>query len=263
MTGPTQRASPGVLPLLSSRSIDSKRKRRGVVSAAILTVFCLPYAFLMMNGFRAEAGPGTLTERFRHTLSSLRIPSGPNTNCDVSMAESNGFFCESGALWKRRHANYLSMQRKQVNKYYDEPAEGNKYKPYAASLRNWFQQNYEPNFSCAEEERVGNGDGGKWICSPHRINEIAVEQRCLVYSIGSNNDFQASGSHPTGACAVGRIRPAARPDAPAVSPPLSLRRRSLNGCRAAKYTRLTTPLRSARPGNLPPSTFTAGASALR
>ena len=30
------------------------------------------------------------------------------------------------------------------------------------------------------------GDGGKWICDPHRITE---QDECLVYSIGSNNDF--------------------------------------------------------------------------
>ena len=30
------------------------------------------------------------------------------------------------------------------------------------------------------------GDGGKWICDPHRIT---AQDECLVYSIGSNNDF--------------------------------------------------------------------------
>ena len=31
------------------------------------------------------------------------------------------------------------------------------------------------------------GDGGKWICDPHRIRE--EQEECLVYSVGSNNDF--------------------------------------------------------------------------
>ena len=30
------------------------------------------------------------------------------------------------------------------------------------------------------------GDGGKWVCDPHRITE---QKDCLVYSVGSNNDF--------------------------------------------------------------------------
>uniref|UniRef100_A0A7S2RBX2 Methyltransferase domain-containing protein n=1 Tax=Eucampia antarctica TaxID=49252 RepID=A0A7S2RBX2_9STRA len=52
----------------------------------------------------------------------------------------------------------------------------------------WFYQNhYEPDFVCQHERRIGNlGDGGKWICDPHRI---VKQDSCLVYSIGSNNDF--------------------------------------------------------------------------
>eukprot|EP00980_Cylindrotheca_fusiformis_P025272 scaffold13380_cov110-Cylindrotheca_fusiformis.AAC.6 len=51
----------------------------------------------------------------------------------------------------------------------------------------WFQNHYEPEFACRFEERVGRqGDGGKWICDPHRIQE---KTDCLIYSVGSNNDF--------------------------------------------------------------------------
>ena len=65
----------------------------------------------------------------------------------------------------------------------------------------WFYQNhYEPDFVCQYERRIGDiGDGGKWICDPHRISK---QDSCLVYSIGSNNqyDFEESvlkeiGSH--------------------------------------------------------------------
>lgn len=46
--------------------------------------------------------------------------------------------------------------------------------------------NFQPVFSCDHERRIGRpGDGGKWICDPHRIEP----EGCLVYSIGSNNDF--------------------------------------------------------------------------
>jgi len=62
-------------------------------------------------------------------------------------------------------------------------------------------QNYEPNFSCNFERRVGgtgNGDGPKWVCDPHRIVTLAQQRKaknpnapgCVVYSIGSNGDFQ-------------------------------------------------------------------------
>lgn len=65
----------------------------------------------------------------------------------------------------------------------------------------WYQKNYEPNFSCAYERRVGgngNGDGPKWVCDPHRIARRAKERKakdpskpgCIIYSVGSNCDFQ-------------------------------------------------------------------------
>jgi hypothetical protein len=65
-------------------------------------------------------------------------------------------------------------------------------------IQAFYQANYEPNFSCPFERRVGkNGDGGKWVCDPHRIIRLAEERNqkkaddelCLVYSIGSNGGF--------------------------------------------------------------------------
>ena len=69
----------------------------------------------------------------------------------------------------------------------------------------WYQTNFEPNFSCQFEMRVGatgkvsrgNGDGPKWICDPHRIKRLAAERKakdpnhpgCVIYSIGSAGDF--------------------------------------------------------------------------
>ena len=46
----------------------------------------------------------------------------------------------------------------------------------------FWQQNYEPVFSCQFQRRMGyRGDGGKWVCDPHRIER----DNCLVYSIGA------------------------------------------------------------------------------
>lgn len=56
----------------------------------------------------------------------------------------------------------------------------------AADPHIWYQLNWDPSFTCQHERRVGGtGDGGKWVCDPHRIDP----KRCLVYSVGSNNDF--------------------------------------------------------------------------
>lgn len=53
----------------------------------------------------------------------------------------------------------------------------------------FYQNHFEPEFACQHERRIGSvGDGGKWICDPHRIAN-QIDKKCLVYSIGSNNDF--------------------------------------------------------------------------
>lgn len=54
----------------------------------------------------------------------------------------------------------------------------------------WYQNNWEPSFTCLHERRLGLwGEGGKWVCDPHRISTSASKQGCLVFSVGSNNDF--------------------------------------------------------------------------
>lgn len=57
----------------------------------------------------------------------------------------------------------------------------------------WYAANFDPNFSCMHERRVsmvgGLGDGGKWVCDPHRIGAQVQERRrrgqngCLIYSV--------------------------------------------------------------------------------
>ena len=53
--------------------------------------------------------------------------------------------------------------------------------------KHFFQRNWEPSYSCAVQVRMGPpGDGGKWICDPHRL---LAGPNCTVYSVGSNGDF--------------------------------------------------------------------------
>jgi len=51
--------------------------------------------------------------------------------------------------------------------------------------RFFFQSNWEPSVACAYERRLGSpGEGGKWVCDPHRLTGKVV-----VYSVGSKNEF--------------------------------------------------------------------------
>jgi len=61
----------------------------------------------------------------------------------------------------------------------------------------WYQNNFEPDFTCPHERRVGGlGDGPKWVCDPHRIMPFSDSRKrnglngCLVYSVGSQGNFE-------------------------------------------------------------------------
>lgn len=115
---------------------------------------------------------------------------------DLAYSESYGFFQDIpehhwNLLRQISQANIPHMYPNNPLKYADTARRG--------TTPSWYQTNYEPDFSCQFERRVGgngNGDGPKWVCDPHRIVEKQRRRssnnnnKCLVYSIGSNGDFQ-------------------------------------------------------------------------
>lgn len=120
----------------------------------------------------------------------------PTTESDdfaLARRESLGFFDDiSSAHW-----NLLKQKVSEMSPNYSTW-----YLPYNASrtepayqrikkMGQFYQSSYEPDFVCQHERRIGKrGDGGKWICDPHRITKQQQgDKSCLVYSIGSNNDF--------------------------------------------------------------------------
>lgn len=115
----------------------------------------------------------------------------------ISIIESDGFFDEPDGLWaarKQRHINQMHMQDILMTTCPDEflPSaktclEGCVGKKADCVGNIFWQTHYEPSFSCLLEERVGaQGEGGKWICDP---NKIQAQENCLVYSIGSNGQY--------------------------------------------------------------------------
>jgi hypothetical protein len=130
-----------------------------------------------------------------HTLTSAFVPASmslepmPMTELstksstqsfELARQESFGFFDDvPDYKWKRR--KLIAQNRIAVHLPITE--EGNLLKP-----QSYYQQNWQPDFSCEFEDFIGpGGDGGKWICDPHRIR--GNDKGCIVYSIGSNGKF--------------------------------------------------------------------------
>jgi hypothetical protein len=95
--------------------------------------------------------------------------------------ESLGFFRDipefTWRLYKKR------FQATQPNYDQSNKREFERWSRYS----NYFWANeFEPEFTCPHEMRLGKlGDGGKWVCDPHRIEESL----CLVYSVGCNGNY--------------------------------------------------------------------------
>lgn len=116
----------------------------------------------------------------------------PQMSYELAKQESFGFFRDiTDENWKLNRDLYAAH----VNHIRPENMVWRYKNP-----KGWYAANYEPNFTCPFERRVGadmNGDGPKWICDPHRIKDQASDRidrdnshpGCVVYSIGSNGDF--------------------------------------------------------------------------
>jgi hypothetical protein len=114
-----------------------------------------------------------------HSSSRLQTVSHPQP-------EAFSFVEYSPENWKLKKSIY---KRQSLKQHGDQAFSSN---PEAIKLvnsngRSYFQYNWEPDFTCDFEERIGSmGDGGKWLCNAYKI---AKAEDCNVLSIGSNNDY--------------------------------------------------------------------------
>eukprot|EP00557_Chaetoceros_sp_GSL56_P013123 CAMPEP_0176482958 /NCGR_PEP_ID=MMETSP0200_2-20121128/3661_1 /TAXON_ID=947934 /ORGANISM="Chaetoceros sp., Strain GSL56" /LENGTH=286 /DNA_ID=CAMNT_0017879325 /DNA_START=509 /DNA_END=1369 /DNA_ORIENTATION=+ len=128
-------------------------------------------------------------------MSSGNNPSSSSSTNDVQNTESYslateeslGFFTDiDGQSWKLLKERF---QKSRPNEY-----RGSRkiFREHANHPNYFWQENYDPEFTCRHEAKFGGlGDGGKWVCDPHRI---AGQNNCLVYSIGSHGDFSFESS---------------------------------------------------------------------
>lgn len=111
------------------------------------------------------------------TSNALVTQHSGSSEFQLANVESFGFFTDI----PEREWTLLKERVKEIQPNFCDWCRGGN------SANAWFQNHYEPEFACRFEKRVGRqGDGGKWICDPHRYLD---NKDCLVYSVGSNNDF--------------------------------------------------------------------------
>lgn len=81
----------------------------------------------------------------------------------------------------------ISQEQASIKAYFHEHQMLRQVVSNDISGRVFFQRNWEPSYTCTVATRFGSpGDGGKWICDPHRA---LTQNNCVVYSIGSNDEF--------------------------------------------------------------------------
>ena len=81
----------------------------------------------------------------------------------------------------------LSPEQARTKAYFHEQQMKRQIVSFDTNAKHFFQRNWEPSYSCTITGRMGcPGDGGKWVCDPHHF---LMQDRCVVYSVGSNNEF--------------------------------------------------------------------------
>ena len=134
---------------------------------------------------------------------------GDDNQFSLAQSQSFGFFNDiSNDQWKLLQdivAQHWDHKFPETPLMHHPAWKGRGHSTWDKRYPSWYQTNFEPNFSCQFERRVGatgsvsrgNGDGPKWICDPHRIKRLAAERKakdpahpgCVIYSIGSAGDF--------------------------------------------------------------------------
>lgn len=153
--------------------------------AAAETCKALPWA----NPHSSASAAGSLLQKPFTELTPISI-AGDGDTFALSLNESSGFFEEREEDWRQRkeiHHAWMKKQQKEDQEYQSH----NLHIPEADAGRTFWQWHYEPSFHCEFEQRIGNvGDGGKWICDPHKLTKkVSSGGSCLVYSVGSNGQF--------------------------------------------------------------------------
>eukprot|EP00980_Cylindrotheca_fusiformis_P027878 scaffold22560_cov135-Cylindrotheca_fusiformis.AAC.89 len=132
------------------------------------------------GGTGGSSAGGSIASETVAAAAAIPSLSSASSSFDMAFRDSGGFFTDiSNDHW----ALLKERTRNRQNHFKPENPSHNIQKPKA-----WYQENFEPDFTCLHERRIGGmGDGPKWVCDPHRL--LDPKKDCLVYSVGSRGEF--------------------------------------------------------------------------
>jgi hypothetical protein len=147
---------------MANRSNIMCGKRCRYSEAACIIFLCC----LISSSFRNPIANRSVSEADNHpTETSIAVG-----DFELARSQSYGFFDDIPARsWNLYRDIYLRSENHMdpMNPLADSEFIANVTPVWKSVPATWYQNNYEPNFSCAFEKRIGgintNGDGPKWV----------------------------------------------------------------------------------------------------
>jgi Methyltransferase domain len=187
-------------PNAVKKHLDLGRSSRGIhsiprVGSAIVLILAVSFVFYMLpissSGQRGNALDWDNVKR--------RGNWGFSWGCGNAGVQTGGAICVPDAIWRsiqaedarawRRidagvtHKDGTPIRKGFKHSYEDDSA-------WNHHLSSYILSKWMPTLSCPQAARVGaDGDGAKWTCGVENIARNAIRGDCLVYSLGSNNNF--------------------------------------------------------------------------
>ena len=179
-------------PTITTKSMGNPRPKSKKCLSRSLVVFAIVFAVAGNLMFLYEFSSLNCIREYRSTDTVYRS----GDDYELAREESMGFFQDvTSQDWERLRS--ITLNRTNV-------ADGR-----TRHAQTFYQNNWDPDFSCRHDTKVGgSGDGTKWVCDPPRIadqararlaengggtlgrNNGTAVPGCLVYSIGSQGNFQ-------------------------------------------------------------------------
>ena len=173
---------------LDAGNSSPKRTIWFILPAACAMVYCI---MIYLNEdlqyqLLSNREPAQQVLRAATTATTIIKKEEEHSTYELARRESLGFFTDiPEETWKRHKKRF---QLTQPN--YDDSNQ-RAFERQSRYSNHFWAGHFEPEFTCPHEFRLGKlGDGGKWICDPHRITQTNKDGKCLIYSIGSNGNYQ-------------------------------------------------------------------------